>query len=95
MAVALKLAGEDPSYFYDLACALSLKARLSPKEPGPAADAVTALRKAVEFGFDNVYKLKNDEHLAAVRGRGDFQALVNDAEKNAAAAAGSVVDRNR
>ena len=33
-------------------------------KPGPAAAAVAALRKAVEYGFDNVYKLKNDEHLA-------------------------------
>jgi tetratricopeptide (TPR) repeat protein len=83
LAVALKLAGEDPSYFYDLACALSLKARLNAPEPGPAVAAVAALRKAVDFGFDNVYKLRNDEYLEPIRGRVDFQRLVVDAEKKA------------
>ncbi len=87
VAAARKLAGEDSSYLYDLACALALEARLYPSEPGPAAAALDALRKAVEFGFDNVYKLKNDEHLAPVRQREDFQSLLDDTERRVRASA--------
>jgi tetratricopeptide (TPR) repeat protein len=85
VAVAEKLAGEDPSYCYDLACALALKTRLSPNEPGPPAAAVAALRKAVEFGFDNVYKLKNDQQLTPIRSREDFQTLLHDTERRVSA----------
>jgi hypothetical protein len=46
---------------------------------------VAALRKAVEFGFDNVYKLKNDEQLAPFRPLEDFQMLVRETEKKVAA----------
>ena len=84
VAIAGKLAGEDSAYLYDLACALALQAGFSPSEPGPAAAALDALRKAVECGFDNVYKLKNDENLAPVRQRKDFQSLVDDTERKSA-----------
>jgi tetratricopeptide (TPR) repeat protein len=86
VAVAQKLAAEDPSYLYDLARALALKAGLSAPAPEPAVAAVLALRKAVDFGFDNVYKLKNDEYLQPIRGREDFQGLVRDVEKKAVGA---------
>lgn len=67
--------------------ALALQAGFSPNEPRPAAAALDALRKAVEYGFDNVYKLKNDENLAPVRQRKDFQSLVDDTESRAHTAA--------
>jgi hypothetical protein len=92
VAIAEKLARADSSYSYDLACALALQVRLDPTTPGPAAAAVTALRGAVEYGFDNVYKLKNDEHLAPIRRREDFLALIQNIEKKAAAPAGARVD---
>jgi hypothetical protein len=85
LAIAEKLAAEDPSYLFDLACALALKARLDPADPAPPAAAVAALRKAIEFGFDNVYKLKNDQHLAPIRPREDFQTLLQDLERSASA----------
>jgi hypothetical protein len=82
VAIEKKLAKEDPSYSYDLACALALKARLDPAAPGLPSAAVAALRKAVEHGFDNVYKLSHDERLEPIRRREDFQSLVPNAEKN-------------
>ena len=90
VAILEKLAAEDRSYAYDLACALALQARLDPAAPGPPSAAVAALRKAVEAGFDNVYKLNHDEHLEPIRSREDFRRLVHDAEKNAAASADDV-----
>ena len=83
VAVAEKLAAEDPSYSYELACALALRAQLCPGDPGPPAAALKALRKAVEVGFDNIYKLKNDQHLAPIRQREDFQTLLHDTERSA------------
>jgi len=77
VAIEEKLAVEDPSYSYDLACALALQARLDPTAPGPPSAAVAALRKAVEAGFDNVYKLNHDEHLEPIRSRDDFQDVIH------------------
>ena len=87
--VARALVDEDPSYSYDLACALALQAELDPAAPGPPAAAMVALRNAVNAGFDNVFKLNNDESLAPIRSRGDFHSVVEIAAKNAIAAAGS------
>ncbi len=85
VAIAEKLAAEDPAYLYELACALALKAQLQPGEPGPPAAAVAALRKAVECGFDNIYKLKNSQQLAPIRHREDFQTLLRDTERRVSA----------
>jgi eukaryotic-like serine/threonine-protein kinase len=85
VAIAEKLAAEDPSYLFELVCALALKAQLSPGDPGRPAAALAALRKAVEFGFDNIYKLNNDQHLAPLRRREDFQTLLHDVERSASA----------
>ncbi len=85
VAIAAKLAAEDPSYSYDLACALALQARLDPAAPGPPSAAVAALRKAVEAGFDNVYKLETAEHLAPFRSRDDFRELIRLARQKLAA----------
>ncbi len=85
LAIEEKLAVEDPSYSYDLACALALQARLDPASPGPPAAAVAALRKAVEAGFDNAYKLGTDEHLAPLRARDDFRELIRLARQNSVA----------
>jgi tetratricopeptide (TPR) repeat protein len=93
VVVAEKLAGAEPTYFYELACALALEARLSAIDAQSAKAGVSALRKAVEFGFDNVYRLKNDEQLGPFRCREDFQMLVQETEKKAAARAVSQVDQ--
>ncbi len=82
VAILEKLAAQDPSYSYDLACALALQARLDPTVPGPPSAAVAALKKAVETGFDNVYKLNHDEHLEPIRSRDDFQDVIHLVTKN-------------
>ncbi|MGO9470299.1 MAG: protein kinase domain-containing protein, partial [Isosphaeraceae bacterium] len=82
VAVAEKLAREDSSYNYELACALALLARLDPSAPGPPAAAVAALRGAVAYGFDNVYKLSHDEHLEPIRSRADFHDVIHLLMKN-------------
>ncbi len=82
VGILKKLADEDPSYSYDLACALALQTRLDRTAPGPPSVAVAALRKAVAYGFDNVYKLNHDEHLELIRSRDDFQDVIRLARKN-------------
>ena len=76
IVAAEKLAAADPSYLYDLACALALKVRLDPAAPGPPAAAIAALRNAVEAGFDNVYKLESDPHLVPLHSFNEFRELV-------------------
>jgi serine/threonine-protein kinase len=87
--VAEPLAREDPSYNYDLACAHALQARLDPSAPGPQAAAVKALETAIKDGFDNAYKLQNDDRLAPLRSREDFRAVVRLAEERRATAVGT------
>ncbi len=71
-----KLAAEDLSYSYGLACALALQARLDPAAPGPPLTAVAALKKAVEAGFDNLYRLNHDDRFEPIRSRDDFQDVI-------------------
>src|SRR5262249_45222240 len=82
-ALAEKLARDDPSYNVDLACALALRTRVAPAEPGPPAPAVSALRPPVEAGFDNAYRLRHDDRLAPVRARSGFQELIRSVERRA------------
>jgi serine/threonine-protein kinase len=76
LVIAEPLAVAEPAYLYDLARARTLQARLDPLVSGPAAAAVSALRRAVEHGYDNAYKLEHDDHLALLRVREDFRALI-------------------
>jgi serine/threonine-protein kinase len=70
------LARDDPAYLFEAACAHALLARLGPAAPSPPSAAIAALRGAVEAGFDNIYKLENDDRLAPLRTRDDFRALM-------------------
>jgi hypothetical protein len=76
VTVAEPLASEDSAYLFDLACARAQQARLDPSNPEPPAKAVSALRLAVDAGFDNAYTLQHDDRLAPLRPREDFQALI-------------------
>jgi serine/threonine-protein kinase len=87
-SIGEKLADEDSAYLFDLACAHALRARLDPSAPGPPAAAVTALRAAIAEGFDNAYKLQNDDRLAPLATRSDFQALVRLVKEKTAIPAG-------
>ncbi len=73
VAIMQELAASDSSYSYDLACSLALQARVDPSAAGAPAAAAAALSRALEYGFDNVYKLNNDALLAPIRGRPDFR----------------------
>jgi serine/threonine-protein kinase len=83
VALAEDLAQDDPSYNIDLARALALRTRVAPADPGPPSAAVSALRRAVEAGFDNAYRLRHDDRLAPVRARSDFQELIRVVERRA------------
>jgi tetratricopeptide (TPR) repeat protein len=45
--------------------------------------AMNALRRAVQFGYKDVDKLKKDKHLDPLRGRDDFKKLLTDLQKPA------------
>ena len=55
----IQLKGEDPIIWYNLACSLTLLNRLD--------EALEALRRAVEFGYDDFAHLANDPDLRALR----------------------------
>ena len=76
VALAEKLAAADTAYLYDLVCALALESRLDPAAAGPPKAALAALRKAVEAGFDNVYKLETDPHLVSLHSLDEFRELI-------------------
>ena len=54
-----KLCPRDATVFYNLACSYSLIAEVD--------DAIGALRKAVEFGYDDVQHMNTDPDLRNVR----------------------------
>ncbi len=76
VSLAEKLAAADPAYQYDLACASALQSRLDPPAPGHPNTALAALRKAIEAGFDNIYKLESDPYLTALHSLEEFRRLV-------------------
>ena len=53
-----------------------LESRLDPTVASPPRAALTALRNAVEAGFDNVYKLENDNRLLSLRSLDEFRELI-------------------
>src|SRR5471032_3239516 len=55
----VRLAPENPTAHYNLACSLALKRR--------KADAVRALRRAVEKGYTDLKWLRKDPDLASLR----------------------------
>jgi tetratricopeptide (TPR) repeat protein len=80
--IAEQLSRQEPCYLYDLACHLALASTLPGNEGGSDATgrAVAALRAFAETGFDSIHKLRTDPRLAPLRGRADFQRLVNELE---------------
>jgi serine/threonine protein kinase len=90
---------------FELACCQAALAGLAGKDGSgvPAADglaeadkAMELLRKAVAGGYLNLYELRNDAGLDALRQRNDFQKLVADLQnrmKNQSAATNSRDER--
>jgi hypothetical protein len=85
-----ELTAKDTSYCYDQACHLALFSSLldgkDKQSEESAIAAVDALNKAVAVGYDNTYKLKTDPRLAPLRGRLEFQKVLQSAEANARSA---------
>jgi predicted Zn-dependent protease len=63
----VRLAPENPTAHYNLACSLALKRR--------KADAVRALRRAVETGYRDLDWLREDPDLASLRNYAAFRDI--------------------
>ena len=72
LAIDLQLTGRDsanPTYWYNLACSY---ARLQ-----QSADALAALERGVELGYDDAGWMMADEDLASIRQCPEFLKLVS------------------
>jgi Flp pilus assembly protein TadD len=69
----VRLAPNNPTAHYNLACSLALKRR--------KADAVRALRRAVEAGYRDLDWLREDPDLAALRDSAAFQEIEDDIKR--------------
>jgi tetratricopeptide (TPR) repeat protein len=65
-----RLCPNNPEVLYNLACSQSML--------GHSADALEALRRAVNLGFDDLEHLISDPDLSGVRSHPGFQRLVAD-----------------
>ncbi|HCR31001.1 MAG TPA: hypothetical protein DIV79_13395 [Opitutae bacterium] len=63
-----RLSPKDPRIRYNLACSLSLSGR--------TREALSALKKAVELGYNDAQWLEKDRDLKALRGLPEFIDLV-------------------
>lgn len=71
----VRLVPENPTAHYNLACSLALLGR-----PDEALDA---LERAVELGYDDAEFLQEDDDLASLRGEERFRRLVRRLEVGA------------
>jgi tetratricopeptide (TPR) repeat protein len=63
-----QLCADDPLVWYNLGCSLSLSGRLD--------DALEALSKALEMGYDDYEWMKKDGDLSALRGDARFESML-------------------
>jgi hypothetical protein len=75
-----KLAQNNPSELYDVACARALCVPLArgDEQQALAAQAVQTLMQAIAAGWNDAGKTSRDPDLAPLHGRDDFRRLVND-----------------
>jgi len=66
----VRLAPEDPTNHYNLACSLALKER--------KADAVKALRAAISHGYEDFNWMQHDPDLAGLQSYAGYQDLLTD-----------------
>jgi tetratricopeptide (TPR) repeat protein len=62
---------EDPGVWYNLGCSYALTGRID--------EAFSALRRAIELGYDELAWMQKDEDLASLRDDSRFKALLNKA----------------
>ena len=82
-----QLAGDKPDQLYDAACLYALCAGADRTGPDTARlakecadEALTLLKHAVARGYKNAAHMKQDQDLAALRQRADFQKLLPELE---------------
>jgi tetratricopeptide (TPR) repeat protein len=63
-----RLCAEDPLVWYNLSCSLALSDR--------ADDALEALGRAVELGYDDYEWMKKDPDLSALHGDARFESIL-------------------
>lgn len=63
-----QLCSEDPLVWYNLGCSFSLSARQE--------EALEALSRALEMGYDDYEWMKKDPDLAALRGDARFESML-------------------
>ena len=63
-----QLCSEDPLVWYNLGCSLALT--------GKADEALEALSRALEMGYDDYEWMKKDPDLAALRGDPRFESML-------------------
>lgn len=63
-----RLCAEDPIVWYNLACSLSLSGRPD--------DALDALNRAVELGYNDYDAMKKDPDLTALHGDARFESIL-------------------
>jgi len=68
----VRLMPDNPTAHYNLACSLALKRR--------KADAVKALRDAIELGYEDLDWMCEDPDLECLHGYPAFNRLLEDAE---------------
>ena len=66
----VRLSPQDPTAHYNLACSLALKLR--------QADAVAALRQAIELGYDDFDWMQHDPDLKDLQDYSGFLQLLAD-----------------
>jgi tetratricopeptide (TPR) repeat protein len=72
LAIDRRLVGicpSEPTFHYNLACSLALLARLD--------EALEALRRAIELGYDDWEHLERDEDLANLRTLAAYESVVS------------------
>jgi len=69
----VKLLPKNPIAHYNLACSLALKAR--------KADAVRALRHAIDLGYDDIAWMLEDPDLAVLHSYKPFNELILELEE--------------
>ncbi len=70
----VRLTPDNPTAHYNLACSLSLKRR--------KADAIRALRQAIEHGYSDGEWMRNDPDLKCLRGHPAFESLILELESD-------------
>ena len=71
---AIRLSPDNPNAYYNLACSLTLKTQKK--------EALEALGKAIDLGYDDLKWLLEDPDLKSLHNDPQFEALINKLREN-------------